>query len=128
MCATFGGLFGVAALALAALGLYSVLAYSVAQRTREIGVRMALGARRSDIIRLVVRQGLIVAAAGIALGLAVDAGLLRVTQHHLYGVALFDPLAVSASTIVVLGVALLASWLPARQATRVDPLVALRAE
>ena len=128
MNAVLAGLFGGVALALAAFGLYSVLAYAVAQRTREIGVRMALGAQSSDVLRLVVHEGLAVTAAGVGLGLAVNFGLLRVLANQLYGVTPLDPTAAAASVAIVVGVALLASWLPARQATRVDPLVALRAE
>lgn len=126
--ARLAGLFGGAALALAAFGLYSVLACLVVQRTREIGVRLALGAQPSQVLRMVVRQGLSLTAAGIALGLAVDAVLLRVVAHRLHNVNVLDPLAVISSAAIVLGVALFASWLPARHAARVDPLVALRTE
>jgi predicted permease len=128
MYALIAGLFGGVALALAALGLYSVLVYDVAQRTREIGVRLALGAQTGDLLGLVVRQGLGVAAVGVALGLAANVGLLRLVASQFYGVGPFDPVAALAGAAIVAGVALGAAWLPARQATRVDPLVALRAE
>jgi ABC-type antimicrobial peptide transport system permease subunit len=128
MYALLAGLFGGVALALAAFGLYSVLAYAVAQRTREIGVRMALGAQSSDVLRLVMREGLAVTAAGVGLGLAANLGLLRVIASQLYGVTVFDPVASTASVVLVIVVALLASYLPARQATHVDPLAAMRAE
>jgi putative ABC transport system permease protein len=128
MYALLAGLFGGVALALAAFGLYSVLAYAVAQRTREIGVRMALGAQSSDVLRLVMREGLAVTAAGVGLGLAANLGLLRVIASQLYGVTVFDPVASTASVVIVVVVALLASYLPARQATHVDPLAAMRAE
>jgi len=128
MFALLAGLFGGVALALAAFGLYSVLAYAVAQRTREIGVRMALGAQSSDVLRLVVREGLAVTAAGVGLGMAVNFSLRRVLANQLYGVTPLDPTAAVTSVAIVVGVALLASCLPARHAAHVDPLVALRAE
>jgi predicted permease len=122
------GLFGGVALVLVAFGLYSVLAYDMAQRTREIGVRMALGAQSGDVLRLVVREGLAVTAAGVGGGLAVNVGLLRILANQLYGVSPLDPVAAATSVVIVAGVSLLASWLPARHATQVDPLLALRAE
>src|SRR5208283_2398643 len=124
MFALLAGLFGGVALALAAFGLYSVLAYAVAQRTREIGVRMALGAQSSDVLRLVVREGLAVTAAGVGLGMAVNFSLRRVLANQLYGVTPLDPTAAVTSVAIVVGVALLASCLPARHAAHVDPLVA----
>ena len=96
MFALLAGLFGGVALVLAAFGLYSGLAYAVTQRTREIGVRRALGAQSRDVVRLVVRQGLAMTAAGVGLGLAVDLGLLRLLGNQLYGVTPLDPIAAAA--------------------------------
>jgi putative ABC transport system permease protein len=122
------GLFSAAALLLAAIGAYGVLAYSVATRTREIGIRLALGARPATVTRSVVRRGLALAAAGLALG-ALGAALLgRSLESVLYGVPPTDPVALSAVLVVFAGVALLACWLPARRAGRLDPTRALRAE
>ena len=128
MNAVLSGLVGGAALALAAFGLYSVLTYVVSQRTREIGVRMALGAQPGDVLGLVVRQGMGVTLAGIGFGLAASFGLMRLVASQLYGVTPLDPVACGASVGVVLAVAWLASYWPARRAARVDPLVALRCE
>jgi predicted permease len=122
------GLFGILALVLAAVGLYGMLAFEVARRTREIGVRMALGATRADVLRLVMRQGLVVAAAGVVLGLLGSVALTRVLTAVLYGVTSRDPLSFSAAAIVITAAAMLASWLPARRAMAVEPAVALRAE
>jgi len=121
-------LFAGAALLLAAVGVYGVMSYGVVQRTREIGIRMALGARRDDVLRLVVGGGARLAAAGIGLGIALAVGLSRVLQGMLYGVSAFDPLTYAGLALVLALVALFASWLPALRATRVDPNVALRAE
>ncbi|HEX8360794.1 MAG TPA: ABC transporter permease [Longimicrobium sp.] len=120
--------FGVVALVLAAVGLYGVIAYGVAQRTREMGVRMALGAGRQDVLRLVVGRGVKLALAGIAVGMVATWGLSGALRSALYGVASTDPLSFAAGATFLAGVALLASYLPARRAARVDPIVALRAE
>ena len=122
------GLFAAAALALAAVGVYGVMSYGVVQRTREIGIRMALGAREEDVLRLVVGDAFRMAAFGIAIGIVLAFALSRVLRGMLYGVSAFDPLAYAALTLVLAVIALLASWLPARRAARVDPGVALRAE
>jgi len=122
------GLFGVMGLVLGALGIYGVLAYLVTQRTREIGVRLALGAQRRDVLSMVVGSGLRLAGLGVVLGLAGALALTRVMQGVLYGVTASDPLTFSAVAVALLVVAAFASWLPARRATRVDPLVALRSE
>jgi len=122
------GLFGAMGLILGALGIYGVLAYLVTQRTREIGVRLALGAQRRDVLGMVVGSGLRLAAIGIAIGLAGALLLTRLMQGVLYGVTATDPVTFGGVAVMLLGVATLASWLPARRATRVDPLVALRAE
>jgi predicted permease len=120
--------FGALALLLAALGIYGVLAYWVSRRTREIGVRMALGAKIANVLTLVMRQGLALVATGMALGLCGALALTRLLRGFLYETATFDPLTF-ASVLVVLGVvSVLACWLPARRAARVDPMVALRHE
>jgi macrolide transport system ATP-binding/permease protein len=122
------GGFGLLALMLASLGLYGVLSYSVAQRTQEIGIRMALGATESDVLRLVIGQGGRLVAIGIALGWAGALAATRVLKSFLYGVSATDPLTFIAVVMLLTFVALFACWIPARRATRVDPLVALRCE
>jgi putative ABC transport system permease protein len=122
------GLFAAVALALAAVGVYGVMSYGVEQRTKEIGIRMALGAEQEQVLRLVVGDGMRLAGFGIVIGFGLAVALSRVLRGMLYGVSAFDPLSYIALTIVLGGVALFASWLPARRASRVDPAVALRAE
>jgi putative ABC transport system permease protein len=122
--ATFAGI----ALALAAVGLYGVISFSVARRTREIGVRMALGARRQQILGMVLRQGLAVTLAGVAVGVAAALALTRVMGSLLYGVSPTDATSLGAVAALLVTVALAASYAPARRATRVDPAVALRGE
>ena len=122
------GLFGIMGLVLGALGIYGVLAYLVNQRTREIGVRLALGAKPSDVLWMVVGRGLWLAGFGVAIGLVAAVALTRLMQGVLYGVTPTDPLTFVGVAAALLAVAGFASWLPARRATRVDPLVALRAE
>ncbi len=122
------GMFGLLALTLAVVGLYGVIAYSVSQRTREIGVRMALGARRSDVIRLVVVQGLRLTLIGMGIGLIGALGVTRVLSNFLYGIKPTDPLSFAAVAVSLTLVALAASYVPARWATRVDPMRALRSE
>ena len=121
-------LFAGLALLLAGTGIYGVMAYSVSARTREVGIRMALGAQRADVIRLVLRQGMGWTAIGAGIGLPAALALTRLMKGMLFGVAANDPLTFSAITLLLLGVASLACWLPARRATRVDPLAALRHE
>jgi predicted permease len=120
--------FAILALVLSAIGIYGVIAYSVAQRRHEIGVRMALGAERVDVLRLVLSEGIAMAAAGVALGLGGAAALTGVMRTLLFGVTARDPLTFGAGAVLLLLVALLASYIPALRATRVEPVTALRAE
>ncbi len=129
--AIFGWVFsiiGVIALLLSAVGVYGVLSYSVSQRTREIGVRVALGASAASVQTLIVRQGLILAGVGVVLGLAASAALTQNAVSLLYNVAPTDPLSYTVVAVFLLVVAGLASWVPARRAMRVDPIEALRGE
>jgi putative ABC transport system permease protein len=121
-------IFAGAALLLAAIGLYGVISYSVAQRTRELGIRIALGAQKSDVLRLILRQGMTLVAIGVVAGLAASIGLTRLMATLLYGVSATDPITFLALSITLLSVAFVACWLPARRAGAVDPIVALHAE
>jgi putative ABC transport system permease protein len=120
-----GGFAGLAAL-LASIGIYGVLAYLVGQRSREIGVRMALGARQEDIMRMFLQRGVGLAGVGIVAGLVISASSASVMASLLYGVRPHDPTVFLVVPLVLLTVAVLASYLPARRATKVDPLIALR--
>jgi predicted permease len=122
------GVFGVVALILAAVGIYGVMAYSVSQRTRELGVRIALGARPGNLLSMVVGQGMRLAAIGFAIGLAIALAATRLVSSLLYGVSATDPATFVAIPALLCLVALAASYLPARRATQVDPMVALRNE
>jgi ABC-type antimicrobial peptide transport system permease subunit len=120
--------FGAAAVGLALLGIYGVISYSVSQRTREIGIRMAIGAQHRDVSRMVVRHGLTLTAAGAAAGLAGALALSQLCKSQLFGVQPSDPVTL-VTVLVVMGlVATAAAWLPARRAARVDPIIALRRE
>jgi predicted permease len=122
------GIFGLLALGLAAVGLYGVIAYSVSRRTHEIGIRMALGARTAEVMRLVVRQGMVLAAIGVGFGLVMAMAMSRVLGTVLYGITAIDVVAFSAAAFLLLAVAFVANYLPARRAARVDPMEALRYE
>jgi ABC-type antimicrobial peptide transport system permease subunit len=126
--ATFFTVFGGVALALAAVGLYGVVSYSVTQRRREIGIRSALGAGPRRLVAMVLRQGAVLAALGAALGIGVALGTTRAIGSVLYEVEPLDTVSFALAVTVLGAAALLASWLPARRAARVDPIVALRSE
>ena len=127
-CAVFAGFFAALAVFLTASGLYGLLSYTVAQRRREIGVRMALGAQARDILALVVGQGAALAAGAAAAGLLAAAAASRILESFLFGVTPHDHLTFVGATLSLAAVALVACWLPARRATRIDPMDTLRAE
>jgi predicted permease len=122
------GLFATAATLIATCGIYGLMAYAVSQRRREIGVRMALGAQRRDVLRIVLTRALRIIVAGLIVGLAGAVGVTRVLQRFLFGVTPTDPIAFTVVTLALIAIGLTAAWMPARRATRIDPVAALRAE
>jgi putative ABC transport system permease protein len=122
------GAFAAVAALLAVIGIYGVLAYAVAQRTQEIGIRMALGAQRAHVLALVLRRGAALATIGIAVGLFGAAGAARMLQSMLFGITPIDAPTYAAVAILFAAVAALASYVPARRATRIDPMAAIRCE
>ena len=122
------GVFALIALMLSMIGIYGLMSYSVSQRTHEIGIRMAMGARAGDVIRMIVGQGMLLAGVGIGMGLVAALALTRVFSSFLFGVASTDPVTFGIVTLLLALVTLVAIYVPARRATRVDPLYALRYE
>jgi putative ABC transport system permease protein len=122
------GLFALAAMLLAAVGVYGVMSYTVAQRTREIGIRVALGAKSGDVLKLVVGQGMALAGVGVGAGLAVALLVTRVMTGLLFNISAIDPVTFVGIGLLLTGVALLACYVPARRAVKVDPMIALRYE
>jgi ABC-type antimicrobial peptide transport system permease subunit len=122
------GSFGLLALVLAAVGIYGVVAFATRQRTQEIGIRMALGARRGDVLRLVLNRSFRLTLAGLAIGIAVSMALTRFLRSRLFEVGPTDPLTYAGVALLLGLVALVACYIPARRATKVDPMVALRYE
>jgi putative ABC transport system permease protein len=121
-------IFAGVAVLLAAMGLYGVMSFSVAQRTREIGIRVALGAQRTDVLRLVINQGMVFVGSGVAAGLVGSVGLTRLMSALLFGVSPTDVGTFASVAFLLACIALLACWIPARRATRLDPVIALRSE
>jgi ABC-type antimicrobial peptide transport system permease subunit len=121
-------IFGAVALVLAAIGIYGLMAYSVQQRTQEMGIRMALGADRATIRKLVVWQGMRLAVVGVILGIGAAFGLTRLIASFLFGVKAWDPMVFVTVPVILTAVALLAVWLPASRASKLDPMQALRVE
>jgi putative ABC transport system permease protein len=125
---TLLALFAFTAIVLASIGLYGVIAHGVSERTREIGIRMALGARQRDVLGMIMRRGWGLGVSGIAFGLVAAFAGARLLRAQLYGVQPIDPLTLASAVLILMPVALLASWIPARRAARVDPAITLRME
>jgi len=126
--AQLAGFFSLFALLLACIGLYGIMSYAVTRRTSEIGIRMALGARSADVIRLVMKETMLLVVIGIALGLSAALATTRLISTLLYGLTPNDPLTTAVAVLLLIGMAALAGYLPARRASHVDPMVALRYE
>ena len=128
LIAELTGLFGVLALLLACIGIYGVISYAVARRTAEMGIRMALGARRGSVVWLVLREALILVLIGLAVGIALVSLAARLVTSLLFGVSASDPATLATTAVLMLSIAVVAAYLPARRASRVDPMAALRYE
>jgi ABC-type antimicrobial peptide transport system permease subunit len=126
--ATLSSFFGLLALLLASIGLYGVMSYNVARRTNEIGIRMALGARRGDVVRLVLQETLLLVLIGLVVGFGTALATTRLISSMLFGLTPNDPITIMLAAWLLIGVAMLAGYLPARRASRIDPMVALRYE
>jgi putative ABC transport system permease protein len=124
--ATLMGAFAALALALTAVGLYGLLSYQVSQRTHEIGLRMALGAQARDVLRMIIRQGMTLVLIGVAVGLACAFALSRIMSNLMFDITVTDPATYAFIALLLTAVSLLACYIPARRATRVDPMIALR--
>jgi ABC-type antimicrobial peptide transport system permease subunit len=122
------GIFAGLGVFLAAVGIYGVISYSVEQRTREFGIRATLGAQHADILKLVLREGIVVTLIGLVIGIGGAFAATRLIQNQLFGVSRMDPITIAAVAVLLLGVSLLACFIPARRTTKLDPLLALRVE
>ncbi|HEY6400918.1 MAG TPA: FtsX-like permease family protein, partial [Blastocatellia bacterium] len=126
--AQLGGFFSLFALLLTAIGLYGLISYATARRTREIGIRIALGARTADVIRLALREAMLLVSVGVVIGLGAAFAGVRLVESMLFGLGPNDPLTIALAALLMLIVAALACWIPVRRATKVDPMTVLRSE